>query len=349
MRKGYKLASLVGAVMLASGAAQAGTLQDALGSGTPMFEDLMNEDGSVKQSSYCVSNPESCQVIASGDGFMQVMIGGVAGGLPNTDGETYIMTFIGDNNGFSDQSYVRMSTTNADGTINQENPGIVANQKIIELDNNRGGGFESNVLIATGSDWTDVADQDISITQNLSDLGGTMGTSTAAAGTVPGPTEVTDDGDNFFSDFTFKSVAADSANGVAGGYSLDLSQVAGLYAAGGSTDDKQTFAYRARKGDFVDTANAGIEIGGETVGWAAGDEIKATWMGQTIEIPDANDNVFMQSDFGYLSLQNVGDSTTTMGAESGFSSANASGPWNDLWDSEFGKTPCLADPTGENC
>ncbi len=347
MRNSFNLASVAGAMLAMSAAANA---QLPAGAFDQLAVDPTTK--AVSMPSYCQSQggTEQCSVIASGEGFLQIMVGataGVPGGTaPGQD--TYVMTFVADQTAaksFFDQSYVKLSNNTPTGAVNQTNPGIAAVQTIVETDAVRGGGFESTTQIATSS-WAKTAlntTADIKIGQNLVDLGGTF---TGQPTPTVSPTAVNDDGDNFFSDFSFESIAGGN-----GGMKMEIGQIAGLYAVGGDQADKQTFAFREKRGvAYTTTANAtGITIGADTMTWAAGDDIKAIWMGQRIVIPnitDAGDS--MTSNFGYVAFDNLSDTNPAISA-SGFGAGNAAGPWDGLWDGEFGTAPCLSDPSGAGC
>jgi hypothetical protein len=339
MRNGFKLASIAGAMMMLSSGANA-----ALPTGA--FDSLYDETqaNNVKMPTFCAGfgGSTNCEVIASGTGFLQVMVGGtgqIAGAAPGE--EVYIMTYVGEQ-GFSDHSYVRMSTANSD---TQTDPGIAAIQTIQEADLVRGGGFESTTTIASGTWAKTSADvPDVSISQNLVDLGG--GTDAGTGLPTPGST-MTNDGNNFFASFDFESNSGQNT-----GYKLDLGQVAGLLGTGGSVDDKQTFVYRARSGSYT-AGGSGTLASANDVNWAAGDEVKAVWMGQSILLPDvAGTGNDVQSDFGYMAFQNTSAGADII-SDSGFTGTEASGPWNNFWSgnvaSEFGTAPCLADPSGATC
>ncbi len=348
MRNSFKLASVAGAMLAVSAAANA---QLPAGAFDQLTVDPATQN--VGMPSYCQpQGTVSCSVIAAGAGFLQIMVGATAGvpGGTAPGQETYVMTYVAEQTAtgsFVDQSYVKLSNNTPAGAVNQTNPGIAAMQTIVEPDPVRGGGFESTTQIAT-SDWAKAAlntSADIKIGQNLVDLGGTFVGQPAP--NVP-PTAVQDDGDNFFSDFSFESIAGGN-----GGMKMEIGQIAGLFAPGGDPADKQTFAFRQKRGlAYTTTANpTGITIGGAaggTMTWAAGDDIKAIWMGQRIVIPNITDTgVSMTSNFGYVAFDNMNDTNPAISA-SDFG-GGADGPWAGLWHGEFGSAPCLSDPSGAGC
>ena len=338
MHKSLKLAALAGALsMVMGGSAMSANL---------IFDGWTVAGGTIDakgtSGSICATNSGyDCSTVASGSGFTQVQV------TPNTAGsvvgESYIMTIVTDQNadgqpgngslGFYDVSFVKMKLSLGGNGDNNEN-GIAAQQKISEVTLSTGGGtatsFDSTTDINTG--WSTAATP-VSITQTLVDNGDAL---TA--------------GDNFDSKFNYQS--SNDVDGLRDGFAMSIDQVAGLASAADSNsfDDVQVFALRERQGALLATANnTGVNLGGGNVNWGAGEDIKAIWLGQTINLggntPQAGS---LGSQFGYLSFENVSGGTGPI-TEFGFAATNANSAW--VWDPAFNigsgsGTPTICDPSG---
>jgi hypothetical protein len=336
MRNNIKLASVAGAIAMI-------TSVSAMAAEHPGFDKLgfVGDTNQIALPSYC-GTTFTCSVVASGDGFKQVQVTPLDTQSLVTD--SFILTMVGDNpdlpnsQGFSDQSFVKMTVCNGDCGDQQNQTGIAAEQVIDQTD--ASSQFTSNTTINTGwaNDGLGVSSPTISIDQSLSDDNGTTATA----------------GDDFATDFTY--AALNDADGNRQSFMIDIGQKAGLEANGGNPGDIQTFALRERQGAF--TADAGsVDIDTtNSISWQAGEDIKAIWVGQEVVLDQngtpANPDDDTKSYFGYLSFENL-DSGAYASA-SRFDSAGSAGSW--AWDPAFNtdpnnalNDPCLADPSGATC
>ncbi|MDH5257188.1 MAG: hypothetical protein OEX07_04250 [Gammaproteobacteria bacterium] len=324
MSKGFQLATLAGALTIAL-------------SGNVSALDFggwdVKKDGNIDitNAGVCVDAAYTCSVVASGAGFKQVS---VSNALDPSDNVSYIMTIVTDQNagdatgvqrgdlGFSDVSFVKMKLT-LGGASDAGESGITASQII--KDTGTGTTFSSTTDINTG--WAATADANVRIAQNLFEDGGTPG---AFAG------------DDFKSGFTYAS-NNDATSGVATGFEIKIDQTAGL-ASGTQTDpsanDVQVFALREKSGDMLTSAKAtpGIDLTDNNIAdgvtWVAGNDIKAIWIGQQINLGTSTDLLAgsLGSSFGYLSFDNLSNDAPAQTAF-GFGSKNSTSAW--VWDDAF--------------
>jgi len=347
MHKSFKLAALAGALSMVMGGSALAANHDLSFTGWTVSAGQVNEAGTDGTSVCATGSNYDCNVIAAGDGFKQVQVTAQAGSQGAVAGESYIMTIVTDQNatgtpgadtlGFYDISFVKMQLNLGGGGQNTNNEnGIAARQSIAESTADTGGGtatsFKSTTDINTG--WS-TAVTPVSISQSLVDNGDT--------GTP---------GDNFDSSFNYQS--SNDANGVRDGFAMSIDQIAGLASAGvaASADDVQVFSLRERQGTMLASADSSVTLGADTVSWTAGNDIKAIWIGQTINLDDTSTAAGgLGSTFGYLSFENVSNNSAPA-TEFGFATSNASSAW--VWDPAFNieansKAPCLADPSGATC
>jgi hypothetical protein len=340
MHKRFKLAALVGALSMVIGGSAMATNHDLVFGGWTVTAGVINEQG---DGSVCSSGAYDCSVIASGLGFKQLQVSAVAGTPGAVAGDSYIMTIVtdqlansSDTNSFSDVSFVKMKLNVGGGgqTTNNNENGIHAQQTIKEAGGIGGVAtvFDSTTDINTG--WS-VSGTPIVISQSLSDAGA----------------DTTIRGDDFNSAFNYSSqndTNVDSPTyGQRTGFTLDIDQTAGLYSANSpqSKDDTQVFALRERQGTMSEIAG-NVTLASGTESWVVGDDIKAIWLGQTINLDSDGSTPgganSLGSAFGYLSFQNVGSGNTPT-TEFGFGTSNAAGAWG--WDeATFGAAPTLAQP-----
>jgi hypothetical protein len=365
MSKGFQLATLAGALTLAMSGASAIELSYTgwtVGGAT---------GGQIDESAGGVCNKTlnptvSCSVVASGDGFKQI---NVSDSNDTSSGESYIMTIVTDQNagagasltpgdaglGFFDVSFVKMKLTLGGSTPATNQNGIKGHQEINEVKN--GATFLSSSDINTG--WS-IAAAPMTISQTLKDPGSS-----------------TETGDDFESGFLYRSQNGKNADGtdsgIRTGFEMSIDQTAGLatgsnLATDPSRNDIQVFALREKQGSLLKTPSSagGLDLNGGTdaVTWVAGDDIKAIWIGQKINLDSTVGTVgsagALGSSFGYLSFQNIAaaDSAKTVEAAFGFSPDHAEAAWK--WDTAFNMqklgdpatagylgTPCLADAKGE--
>jgi hypothetical protein len=315
----------------------------------------------------CAQANVSCSIVASGDGFKQI---NVSDTTDTTSGESYIMTIVTDQTagggaggttpispgsadlGFYDVSFVKMKLTLGGSTPGTNQNGIKGHQEINETKS--GATFTSSSDINTG--WS-LGAAPIVISQTLMDPGSSGET-----------------GDDFESGFLYRSQNGKNADntdsGIRTGFEMSIDQTAGLatganLATDPSRDDIQVFALREKQGSLLKTPStgAGLDLNGgnDAVTWVAGDDIKAIWIGQKINLDSVVGTTgTLGSAFGYLSFQNTAaaDSAKTVESSFGFSNDRANAPWK--WDTAFNiqkvgnpatagylGTPCLADATGE--
>jgi len=349
MHKGIKLAALAGALSMTMGGSAFAANHDLVFDGWSVTNGQINETGTTG-TSVCGSGNYDCNTVASGDGFKQVQVTAKPGTTGAVAGESYIMTIVTDQNangapgagdlGFYDVSFVKMKLSLGGGaTTNNNENGIAAQQKISEVTAGTGGGtatsFSSTTDINTG--WSTAATP-VSISQSLVDNGDT---STS--------------GDNFDSSFNYQS-SNDATTGLRDGFAMSIDQIAGLASAADplSVNDVQVFSLRERQGTMLTSAQASnVTLAGENVSWVAGDDIKAIWLGQTINLDSTSAAAGgLGSTFGYLSFQNVSNATQGPASEFGFATSNAESAW--VWDPAFNigagsGTPCLTDPSGATC
>jgi len=351
MQKRFKLAALAGALSMAMSGVVYSAGHNLQFGGWSVTDGQIDAAAGDATNSVCGNTAEwDCSTVASGDGFKQIQVTAVPGTQGAVAGESYIMTIVTDQNangtpgstqlGFYDVSFVKMKLSLGGGsTANNNENGIAAQQRISEIGTTGGGGtsFTSTSDINTG--WSQ-ASTPVSITQNLSDEG-----DTASAG------------DDFNSNFLYQS-SNDATTGLRDGFQMSIDQVAGLASANDALSDQdvQVFSLRERQGSLQTSANAtGISLAnGDAATWASGDDIKAIWIGQKINLDSQTNNAgSLGSTFGFLSFENVSAPGTTLPAsEFGFANSNSEKAW--AWDPAFNigsssGTPCITDPTGQNC
>jgi len=345
----FKLAALAGVVLsiVVTGPVIAAN-HDLVFDGWSVTNGQIDETGTTG-TSICSAGTYDCNTVASGDGFKQVQVTAVPGTAGAVAGESYIMTIVTDQNangtpgsgelGFYDVSFVKMKLSLGGGAAanNNEN-GIASKQRIAEITSGAGGStatsFVSETDINTG--WS-VAATPVSISQSLLDNGDAATT-----------------GDNFESNFNYQS-SNDATTGLRDGFAMSIDQVAGLASATDplSINDVQVFALRERQGTSLASGPGSVTLAGNTVDWVNGDDIKAIWLGQTINLDSTGTaGGSLGSTFGYLSFENVSNPTVGAATEFGFASSNAESAW--VWDTAFNvglgsSAPCLTDPSGASC
>jgi len=345
MQKGFRIAAMAGALSMAmSGSAF------AVNNLTFDGWTVSNGDITSNSATVCQSTDYDCSVVASGKGFQQVTVSPSSSNTTGDPNTSYIMTIVTDQNanstsgdpadlGFYDVSFVKMQvslggTGSTTGNVN----GIYGQQAInnVTSSGSSATSFQSTTNISTG--WALASNSPISISQNLTDNGNTN-----------------DTGDDFSSNFYYAS--DNTADGTRTGFEMSIDQKAGLASPGVTTsaNDVQTFALRERQGTKLQTASpsGGYTLGGDTVSWAAGDDAKAIWLGQNINLDSTGTSgTTLGSTFGYLSFDNVTGDSNPPATEFGFAATKANAPW--VWDdSAFNINnsvkPCLSDPTGVTC
>ncbi|MDH3325955.1 MAG: hypothetical protein OEM38_04475 [Gammaproteobacteria bacterium] len=371
MSKYFQIATLAGALTLAMSSASAITLDF----GGWVAGGEAGGDIDHSQATVCTQANMSCSVIASGLGFKQLMVNDAN----DQTGSSYIMTIVTDQNakgtagsaelGFSDVSFVKMKLTLGGATSDVNQNGITAHQEIKE--NLTGTSFISTSDINTG--WAldpATSKAPIVISQELKD---------------DGIADFT--GDDFESGFLYRSHNSTTAvaggdpvdSGIRDGFEMSIDQTAGLASGtssvdNASKDDIQVFALRQKQGVLLSASSAPINLNSDTsaVSWDAGDNAKAIWIGQQVNLDTkplaAGETGGLGSSFGYLSFQNTtaleydaqGNPTglggdKTVESAFGFTGNQSLTAWK--WDSEFNVagagegaaimgTPCLADAKG---
>ena len=121
-------------------------------------------------------------------------------------------------------------------------------------------------------------------------------------------------GDSFSNTFGL-TIATDPTSGDKVGKSMSIDQVLemGNYLAPNDSD-VQRFVVEERQGTFVPTSGS-LTLNDttdpkNTVAWAAGDDIMAVWLGQRVNVADANATSPDYSDFGFERLSDL-----TLGSE----------------------------------
>ena len=326
MGKGFKAAAILGVLSpLYMGSASA-QLPAAM-----TFTDW-TQDAAGTISDTCPSG-FSCEVIASGPGFLQMSIAptGAVGG------DAFIKTIVSEagtagaagGQPFFDVSFTRMSMNLGSDAQTNVN-GIVGMQHI--SDNSQSTAFTSDTSIRTG--WgQETGAPSIEISQQLEEFGATANV-----------------GDDFLSAFNYKS-DLDPVSGARTGFEMEIDQVAGLAQGVGSTTDVQVFTLREFQGTrmpgsgTVTLPNLDSTGAAQTLSYGPNDDVKAIWIGQSVDLSSttAGGGTPMGSLFGYQSYENVGDTTQTANPISYFSLFQA-GPWT--WSPDMGATPCMSDSNG---
>jgi hypothetical protein len=340
MQKGFTIAALAGALSMAlSGVATAANHDLTFGGWSVTGGQVDHTTAGV-----CQNANYDCSVVAAGDGFKQIQVSPSATNTTTPSTESYIMTVVTDQGangsygsgelGFYDVSFVKMQM-NLGGTGTTNENGIFSEQNIAEVTTSgttNATSFDSTTNISTG--WATATASPVSITQSLIDNGDTA-----------------INGDDFSSTFMYGS-DNDPVSGTRTGFEMAIDQKAGLASANqpASANDVQSFALRERQGTKL--AGAGtVNLGGAELQWQAEQDIKAIWLGQTINLDDQNANAGgLGSTFGYLSFDNLDDSNTPI-TEFGFAASNADGAWqwNDAFNVGTSAQPCLNDPSGVQC
>jgi len=345
----YKLAALAGVVLstVVTGPVIAAN-HDLVFDGWSVTNGQIDETGTTG-TSICAVGTYDCNTVAAGDGFKQIQVTAKPDTAGAVAGESYIMTIVTDQNangtpgagelGFYDVSFVKMKLSLGGGASSNNNEnGIASQQRISEVTAGTGGGtatsFTSDTDINTG--WS-VAATPVSISQTLVDNGDTATS-----------------GDNFDSNFNYQS-SNDAETGLRDGFAMSIDQVAGLASSVDplSVNDVQVFSLRERQGTMLASGPGTVTLAGNVVNWVNGDDIKAIWLGQTINLDSTSATAGgLGSTFGYLSFENVSNSTIGPATEFGFATSNAESAW--VWDPAFNvglgsKAPCLTDPSGATC
>lgn len=270
----------------------------------------------------------TCSTVAEGNGFLQLSMQ-QAGAT-----DAYIRTIVTDQNAtvdptltaptFADETVVLM-TVNLGGGGGANPQGIIGQQTINQTTPD-GTQFAANTSIATG--WGLAAGADtITIDQTLVNAGG--------AGYA----------DDFVSNFFYAADADNNGDGQPDGFSMELDQVVGLQQGTvGSPTDVQVFTLRQIAGTKqAATGNATLPTG-DSLSYNPGDNIKATWIGQSIDLTSTTGTGgggmgagMMGSMFGYQAYEVVGSPQTPNPIA--YFSLFETGPWN--WDANFGAKPCM--------
>ena len=342
MQKGFRIAALAGALSMAMGGTASAANHDLEFGGWSVTGGQIDHNSAA----VCQSTNYDCNVVAAGNGFKQIQVSPSATNTTTPSTDSYIMTVVTDQDasgaygagdlGFYDVSFVKMQMSLGGTGSTQNENGIFAEQKIEEVTTVGAAAatqFNSTTNISTG--WATAAASPVSISQSLIDNG-----DTATAG------------DDFSSTFMYGS--DNDAAGTRTGFEMSIDQKAGLASANqpSSANDVQVFALRERQGTKLAASGSVALSGTSSMSWAAGDDIKAIWLGQTINLDDqAAIAGGLGSTFGYLSFDNVSGDTAAPISEFGFATSNADQAW--VWDPAFNigtsGTPCLSDPSGVNC
>ncbi len=356
MRKGFKIASLSGALAMACGGSAFAAPSPA--EWAPTKADLQNwnvSGGTFGAIGVCdAPSPTQtakyeCNPIAGGEnGFIQIQLTPKSSAFTTAPptGLSYILSIVTnttagstgtgitpDSLDFYDVSLVAMQTQMGSNTTTPNVNGIKGIQQL----GTAGADFLSNTEVNTG--WaagTGPMDPTIVVSQSLKDLG--------QAGA----------GDDFRTAFIYEG-QNDATTGDVLGYKMDIGQTIGLQSGTGTESDAQTFAFRQRSGTMQNSAGQ-MTLGSSTTpeSWVEGDSIKAVWVGQKIDLGVSTGTLAgMGSSFGFLAFDNftpddLGNPNATDPVfEFGFGTGNSDHAWK--WDTAaFGATPCLIDPDGLN-
>jgi len=348
MQKGFRIGAIAGALTIAlSGSAFAASTTDlSFGGWTASGGNVNGLNADV-----CTQGKFSCKVITGGadnTGFAQIEVDPIN----TTNDSSYIMTIVADQNastgsnglgdlGFYDVNFVPMTSGITGGNqVSQNSNGIYGMQVLSSTGTQGSSSFSATTNLNTG--WAQGSGSPISLSQNITDNNNTATTN-----------------DDFASSFYYASGpmpldASGNPTGPANGFVMSIDQMSGLGDSNSTAGaNVQSFAYREKQGSFVATnGSSPLGVAWTGNGTASGDDIKAVWLGQKIDIPTFNGGPGIGGDFGYVGFTNV--TTTDAASQVGFTSPT-NGP--TIWDSEFnianspngtGK-PCLADPTGASC
>ena len=266
----------------------------------------------------------SCEILSSGDGFIQVQWVDTVGGA------TYIQTIVTDTAAtgdpddlaYVDESFVQLGATN----------GILAQQRHATSDAD--GTFTNSSQLAIG--WANATpdgnNPTMTITQAFVSAGG------AATG------------DEFSNTFAMELIN----DGGARDRSISIDQQVGLGDGTVATDDVQRFVLEGRQGAFTEQGDIdlGPSFGGATQGadpaavtWADGDDIMVRWIGQRLELVQEGEPSQGESVFGFQGIVNntTGVEATTFSTAStgivpdGDQETGYAAPFD--WHSTFGGTP----------
>ncbi len=270
----------------------------------------------------------ACSVIAEGNGFLQLSMQQAGAN------DAYIRTIVTDQNAtvdptltpasFADETVVLMTVNFGGGGM--ANPQGIIGQQTINQTTPDGTQFTANTAIATG--WGLAAGGDaINIDQQLVNLGG--------AGYA----------DDFVSNFLYAADADNNNDGMPDGFTMQLDQVVGLQQGTvGAPTDIQVFTLRQYQGTRQNNTGTATLPTGDNLAYNPGDNIKATWIGQSIDLGTGTGagTGMMGSLFGYQAYEVVGSAQTPNPIT--YFSLFDTGPWN--WDANFGGQPCLLDTAG---
>ncbi|MEE8379521.1 MAG: hypothetical protein V3R49_04030, partial [Gammaproteobacteria bacterium] len=270
--------------------------------------------------SACPAGPSACEVISTGDGFLQRKILLNVGAAGTTYHIQTIRTDAGASGDLTSlpsagESFILVTESVGGQPQNPSQNGIASIQTMI--DNTANGTFDSQANIDTG--WAAVVGEDnVRINQGLSE-------NVAVAG------------EQFISNFNYGS-ENDPTTGAVLNYQMAIDQEVGLFSAdGGAPTDVQKFALQQT--DRTETGGS-VNLGGVDVLWAQGNEVRATWVGQTISaVNPAPGDPFQGSIFGFNSVDNL-----TTGANAFVTSRDTTGPFDWPVDPGNGPTPIFTTP-----
>ncbi len=325
-----KMTALAGALA----AMYAGASSAAVPIEVKTFDQWTANNGAI---SYNCPAGWTCGVIAEGNGFLQLSMQ-QAGAT-----DAYIRTIVTDQNAtvdptltapsFADETVVLM-TVNFGGGGGANPQGIIGKQTINQTTPD-GTVFAANTSLATGWGLDPNADT-IVIDQILENAGG--------AGYA----------DDFVSNFFYAADVDSDGDGQPDGFTMELDQVVGLQQGTvGAPTDLQVFTLRQLAGTRMNASGTASLPTGDSLTYNPGDNIKATWIGQSIDLTSTvgtggtgggggMTGGMMGSMFGYQAYEVVG-SPQTPNPIAYFSLFQA-GPWN--WDGNFGPNPCLVGTDG---
>ncbi len=352
MRKSLMLTSVASALSMVLGGA-------AFAAGhVPSTGGWSVANGTITKSTTVCSGAEyNCETVAAGPGFLQLNISRSATATaanPLKAGESFVQTIVTDQTasgasgslGFQDVSFIKMSVSQGGEQSNVQS-GIYGEQQITEGRTAAGPTtvrpvgapvagselFTSDTTIASGWGLNPAGANAITIVQGITNMG--------ASNTIQG--------DDFIAGFSYKATNDDK--GVRNGMFMDISQSAGLKSpnstATQSDKDSQAFALRERSGTFNTAAGAAPALGGTAaVSWVAKDDVKAIWIGQSVNLDTVLATNGLGSSFGYMSFENVTSAATTgkFASEFGFGTLNASKAWAWPTSSLLGAEPTILVP-----
>lgn len=295
------------------------------------FGDWSVTEGNINRD--CVA-AEGCQVIASGDGFLQVEDNGHFVTIITERGAGGTSGANPDELSFYDETYVQNAPNS------NENTGIAGKQRI-HADGQ--GGFTSLVEIRTGFGLEEgtapvVIDQDVGSSEVVDgiafestfDFRGDSRDNTMSVG----QTLVDNTNGPFSTPFAFVQT---TASGVVTGSKTDIEQEVGLQTGTiPSNDDVQGFVFRATDGSYTDAGR--MTVGGTEISWTDGEKVAATWIGQLVDLGGEAGGV---SAFGYVAVDVIDDSER--GAfDFTFNSHDTESPEWTGWNTDaFGEHPSL--------